>query len=226
MSETVVECINVHRQFSGTENVPVLNGIEFTVRSGDAVAIEGASGSGKSTLLHILAGLDQPSEGSLYLFGQALTEMKSADLLRLRNELVGMIYQFHHLLPEFSIAENVAMPLLIRGVSKAKAIAVAHRFITRVGLIDRASHRPSQLSGGECQRAAIARALVIEPRLVLADEPTGNLDSANAQIVSDLLLELCEDTSASVIVATHDGIISAKMNKTFTLREGKLTLTT
>ena len=226
MSETVVECINVHRQFSGTENVVVLNGVEFTVRAGDAVAIEGASGSGKSTLLHILAGLDKPSDGLLYLFGRALTEMKPADLLRLRNEQVGMIYQFHHLLPEFSIAENVAMPLLIRGVVKAKALNVAHRFIAKVGLIERANHRPSQLSGGECQRAAIARALVIDPRLVLADEPTGNLDNANAQIVSDLLLELCEDTNASVVVATHDRIISAKMKKTFTLREGKLTRTT
>ena len=157
------------------------------MKKGDTVAIEGASGSGKSTLLLLLAGLDNPTKGQLFLFGQIREEIAASDMLRIRNNLIGVVYQHHHLLPEFSIVENVAMPLLIRGLEKRQAIKRAENVLNRVNLAARYHHRSSQLSGGECQRAAIARALIIEPKLILADEPTGNLDALNASVISELL---------------------------------------
>ena len=222
MSEIVVECQEIHREFSGAEKTKVLNGVNLSVGAGDSIAIEGASGSGKSTLLHILAGLDRPSKGKLRLFGKTLDEMGYARLLRVRNQQLGMVYQFHHLLPEFSAIENVSMPLLIGGCQKRYAMEKAMAAIVRVGLHHRSDYRPSQLSGGERQRVAIARAIVIKPRLVLADEPTGNLDKENASVVCDLLLQLCRDEQASVVVATHDKVISEKMKRKLLLNEGKL----
>ena len=226
MSENLVKCVNIYRHFLGPEKVSVLNGIDFSIKKGETVAIEGASGSGKSTLLLILAGLDNPSEGELYLFGQVVEGMKANEMLRVRNELIGIVYQYHHLLPEFSILENVAMPLLIRGMEKIEAEERAGEVIRRVNLDNRRNHRPSQLSGGECQRAAIARALIVEPQLILADEPTGNLDALNAEIISELLLELCEENGTGIVVATHDMIMSARMEKRYNLFKGKLTIKT
>ena len=226
MSENLIKCVNVYRHFLGPEKVSVLNGIDFSLKKGETVAVEGASGSGKSTLLLILAGLDSPSEGELYLFGQMVKGMKANEMLRVRNELIGIVYQYHHLLPEFSILENVAMPLLIRGMEKHEAEERAGEVVRRVNLDNRRNHRPSQLSGGECQRAAIARALIIEPKLILADEPTGNLDALNADIISELLLELCEENGTAIVVATHDMIMSAKMEKRYNLFKGKLTIKT
>ena len=160
------------------------------------------------------------------MFGRIREEIAALDMLRIRNSLIGVVYQHHHLLPEFSIVENVAMPLLIRGVEKREAIKSARRVLGRVNLADRRNHRPSQLSGGECQRAAIARALIIEPKLILADEPTGNLDSFNADVISKLLLELCEENDTAIVVATHDMAMSAKMNRRYTLSHGRLVVKT
>ena len=226
MVKDLIQCVNVHRHFPGAEKVSVLRGIDFSVKKGDTVSIEGASGSGKSTLLLLLAGLDNPNTGQLFLFGRIREEIAALDMLRIRNSLIGVVYQHHHLLPEFSIVENVAMPLLIRGVEKRKAIKSARRVLGRVNLADRRNHRPSQLSGGECQRAAIARALIIEPKLILADEPTGNLDSFNADVISKLLLELCEENDTAIVVATHDMAMSAKMNRRYTLSHGRLAVKT
>ena len=226
MVKDLIQCINVHRHFHGAEKVSVLRGIDFSVKKGDTVSIEGASGSGKSTLLLILAGLDNPNKGQLFLFGRIREEIAALDMLRIRNSLIGVVYQHHHLLPEFSIVENVAMPLLIRGLEKREAIKSARRALSRVNLADRHNHRPSQLSGGECQRAAIARALIIEPELILADEPTGNLDSFNADVISKLLLELCEENGTAIVVATHDMAMSAKMNRRYTLSHGRLAVKT
>ena len=221
MAEDLIQCVNVHRHFHGVEKVSVLNGIDFSVKKGDTVAIEGASGSGKSTLLLLLAGLDNPTKGQLFLFGQIREEIAASDMLRIRNNLIGVVYQHHHLLPEFSIVENVAMPLLIRGLEKRQAIKRAENVLNRVNLAARYHHRSSQLSGGECQRAAIARALIIEPKLILADEPTGNLDSLNASVISELLLELCEEYGTAVVVATHDMAMSAKMKIRYNLSQGR-----
>ncbi len=222
MAEDLIQCVNVHRHFYGVEKVSVLNGIDLSVKKGDTVAIEGASGSGKSTLLLLLAGLDNPTKGQLFLFGQIREEIAVSDMLRIRNNLIGVVYQHHHLLPEFSIVENVAMPLLIRGLEKREAIKRAESVLNRVNLAARHDHRSSQLSGGECQRAAIARALIIEPKLILADEPTGNLDALNASIISELLLELCEENGTAVVVATHDRVMSAKMKIRYNLSQGRL----
>lgn len=226
MVEDLIKCVDIHRWFYGAEKVSVLNGIDFSVKKGDTVAIEGASGSGKSTLLLLLAGLDNPTKGQLFLFGQIMEEIAASDMLRIRNNLVGVVYQHHHLLPEFSIVENVAMPLIIRGLERKEAIKRAEILLSRVNLANRQNHRPSQLSGGECQRAAIARALIIEPKLILADEPTGNLDSLNANIVSKLLLELCEENDTAIVVATHDMTMSVKMKKRYHLSRGRLAVKT
>ena len=224
MVEDLIQCVGVHRHFHGAEKVIVLSGIDFSVKKGDTVAIEGASGSGKSTLLLLLAGLDNPTKGQLFLFGQIREEIAAWDMLRIRNNLIGVVYQHHHLLPEFSIVENVAMPLLIRGLEKREAIKRAGDVLSRVNLSARHNHMPAQLSGGECQRAAIARALIIEPKLILADEPTGNLDSLNADIISNLLLELCEENGTAIVVATHDMTMSAKMKIRYNLSQGRLSV--
>ena len=222
MSDAVLVCEALGRVYEdGEHRVAVLENVNFTLPAGDKVAIIGASGSGKSTLLNLLGGLDNPSTGRVLMSGQDLASLAEPALCRLRNEQLGFVYQFHHLLPEFDARENVAMPLLIGGMPRAKAWRKAQTMLERVGLGPRMTHRPAQLSGGERQRVAIARALVGEPACVLMDEPTGNLDPHAASQVLALIDELGEE-QASFVVVTHDPAIAAHMNRTVELRDGGL----
>jgi lipoprotein-releasing system ATP-binding protein len=200
----------------------VLHGLNFTVKKGEQVAIVGSSGSGKSTLLHLLGTLDSPSEGQILINNQDIHQLNAKAQAKFRNQHLGFIYQFHHLLMEFSALENVAMPLLIRGESAKVASAKASELIERVGLNHRSKHLPSELSGGERQRVAIARALVTEPTLVLADEPTGNLDHANAENIYQLLRELNETVNTSFVVVTHDTDLANKLDRSIRLIDGHL----
>lgn len=223
MTEPVLECRNVVREFSeGASTLHVLRGVNLAVQAAERVAIIGASGSGKTTLLQIMGGLDEPSEGGVVVNGAAMhgtTEMAKGEL---RNRYIGFIYQFHHLLPEFTALENVAMPLLIRREPRAAAFAAARTLLGRVGLGERLTHKPGELSGGERQRAAVARALITRPQLVLADEPTGNLDSGNGEHVLGLMLELNEELQTSLVIVTHDHSIAARMDRILVLEDGVL----
>ncbi len=220
---SILACEAVHKHFEEAgHRLEVLRGVELQVRAGETLAIIGASGSGKTTLLQILGGLDLPTRGTVRLMGQAFAELSDAARGDLRNRALGFVYQFHHLLPEFSALENVAMPLLVRRTSVADARRDAQWFLDRVGLGQRLTHRPSQLSGGERQRAAVARALVTRPQLVLADEPTGNLDGRNAEGVLELMLELNRELGTSLVLVTHSSEIAARMQRVLTLQDGRL----
>ena len=223
MSEVVLRAERLHKSYSdGTTRVTVLQGAELELRAGERLAIVGRSGSGKSTLLHVLAGLDDPDEGSVWITGEEMNRLKGDARAQLRNRSMGFVYQFHHLLPEYSALENVAMPLLLGGHERSVAAERAELLLARVDLSTRRDHRPHQLSGGERQRIAVARALASEPAVVLADEPTGNLDRDNAGRLAALMGELSEESGTAFIVVTHDEHISGWAQRLVTLEAGVL----
>lgn len=221
LHEEVLACSGLHKTYHGLE-VAVLNGIDLTVHAGEQIAIVGSSGSGKSTLLHLLGGLDAASAGEVRILKQNLAALNEAQKGILRNRSLGFVYQFHHLLAEFTALENVAMPLLIRRMPREQALGLAADMLARVGLAHRVAHMPGELSGGERQRAALARALIAEPQCILADEPTGNLDRHTAHAVFDLLLGLNQTQQRSLVVVTHDIELAKKMQRQYLLVDGKL----
>ena len=221
--QPVLQCRSVVRRFSeGGSVLEVLSGVDMVIQSAERVAIVGTSGSGKTTLLQILGGLDDPDDGEVIVGGKPMHGGNEYSKGELRNRFIGFVYQFHHLLPEFTAAENVAMPLLIRREAKAVALEKAGALLARVGLGERLKHKPGELSGGERQRAAVARALITRPQLVLADEPTGNLDAGNGQHVMQLMLELNEELQTSLVIVTHDMSIAEQMDRILVLENGVL----
>ncbi len=221
----VLQCENIHKKFkseSGTEDLHILKGVDLSVRSAEMISIVGSSGCGKSTLLHILGGLDRPNDGSVLWNGESIYDYKKDKLADLRNKNVGFVFQFHHLLPEFTAIENVMMPALIKGVNQKVADERAANLLDRFGLRDRIQHRPSQLSGGEQQRVSMARALMNNPSIILADEPTGNLDEKNTEIILELLFELRETEQVSLVLITHEKEIARRCDSLYSLHLGVL----
>jgi lipoprotein-releasing system ATP-binding protein len=221
MTNPIIQAKNLQKTYKGLD-VAVLNGISLEVEAGEQIAIVGTSGSGKSTLLHLLGGLDIPTAGDVSVMGNTLANLNETKRGELRNQALGFVYQFHHLLPEFTALENVAMPLLIRRTNKTVALTLAEKMLEKVGLGHRMEHMPGELSGGERQRAAVARALVTQPKCILADEPTGNLDRHTAHTVFDLLLEMNQSQNVGLIVVTHDLELAAKLKRQYKLIDGKL----
>ncbi|MBF4990298.1 lipoprotein-releasing ABC transporter ATP-binding protein LolD [Methylophilus sp. QUAN] len=221
MSELILQCQGLAKTYQGLDT-SVLTGVDLQLAAGDHVAIVGASGSGKSTLLHLLGGLDAPTQGEVAWLGKPLASLSERDKSAMRNQYLGFVYQFHHLLPEFSALENVAMPLLIRRMPRTQALAQAEHYLSLVGLSHRLEHTPGELSGGERQRAALARALVTQPRCILADEPTGNLDRQTAEQVFELLLQIQSQQGTALVVVTHDLSLAARMHRQYRLQDGTL----
>ncbi|MCF7981331.1 MAG: lipoprotein-releasing ABC transporter ATP-binding protein LolD [Pseudomonadales bacterium] len=222
-NHTVLSCEDLYKSYhEGPQDLAIIKGISFAVQRGERIAIIGSSGSGKSTLLNLLAGIDRPDQGAVYLGGKNLAQVSEKERAALRNKNLGFVYQFHHLLPEFSALENVCMPLLIGKVGITEATKRANELLTKVGLAERVEHKPAELSGGERQRVAIARALVSTPDCVLLDEPTGNLDRKTAESVHQLLLDLNREFSVSFIIVTHDSQLASRMDCTYELIDGRL----
>ena len=218
----VIQCEDISKRFvDGELETQVLHDINLTINAGDQIAIVGSSGSGKSTLLHLLGGLDTPTNGTVHIQGQDISELSVAAASKMRNKTLGFVYQFHHLLPELDAVENVALPLVIGGTKPKTALAQAAVLLEKVGLDHRLTHKPSELSGGERQRTAIARALITQPACLLADEPTGNLDHHTAEQVFDLMLELNANLDTALVIVTHDTTLANRMDKVLTLRDGK-----
>lgn len=223
MSDALIETKNLNKSFNeGELLVEVLKGIDFTIKSNQSIAIIGTSGSGKSTLLHLLGGLDMPDKGEVFINNKNMGKLNDKQRGELRNQYLGFVYQFHHLLDEFTALENIAMPLLIRRDDKEESLDKASNLLNKVGLSKRAQHKPGELSGGERQRAAIARALVTEPKCILADEPTGNLDEKTAEQVFELILELNQSLGSSIIMVTHNMSLSRRADRVLKLKEGFL----